>query len=217
MDILKVDIAIKDPNRLSFQTQWNKELPGQIILWLEKKVASLKDLKDTVKHFITALYNDFSNKYEKLESTIDHCLKLLPEILKLIVEKSEELISSIKFQDLGKFSSWISKVFSDAVNSNIMNEIAKQAEKTRIIIEDYYKTVEAKAKDIFAEMTLELLIEDTQAWIESTITRLEILMNQIIETLKDAKNIQPYVKLNDTELNINISIPFIKDFFSRMI
>lgn len=217
MDILKVDIAIKDPNRLSFQTQWNKELPGQIILWLKKKVASLKDLKDTVTYFITALYNDISNKYEKLESTIDHCLKELPEILKLIVEKAEELISSIKFQDLGKLSSWISKVFSDAVNSNILNEIAEQAEKTRRIIEDYYKTVEAKAKDILPEMTLEQLIEDTQAWIESTMTRLEVLMNHIIETLKDAKNIQPYVRLNDTELNIDMPIQFIRDFFSRII
>lgn len=217
MDILKVDIAIKDSNRLSFQTQWNKELPGQILLWLKKKVASLKDLKDTVTYFITALYNEISNKYEKLESTIDHCLKELPEILKLIVEKAEELINSIKFQDLGKFSSWISKVYSDAVNSSILNEIAEQAEKTRRIIEDYYKTVEAKAKDIFAEMTLEQLIEDTQAWIESTMTRLEVLMNQIIETLKDAKNIQPYVRLNNTELNIDIPIPFIRDFFSRMI
>lgn len=138
MDILKVDIAIKDPNRLSFQTQWNKELPGQIILWLEKKVASLKDLKDTVTYFITALYNDIINKYEKLESTIDHSLKELPEILKLILEKAEELIGSIKFQDLGKFSSWISKVFSDAVNSNILNETAKLAEKTRIIIEGHF-------------------------------------------------------------------------------
>lgn len=71
-------------------------------------------------------------------------------------------------------------------------------------------------KVIFAEMTLEQLIEDTQAWIESTMTRLEVLMNQIIETLEDAKNIQPYVKLNETELNIDISIPFIKDFFSRI-
>lgn len=216
MDILKVDIAIKDPNRLSFQTQWNKELPDQIIWWLKKKVASLKDLKDTVTYFITALYNDISNKYEKLESTIDHCLKELPEILKLIVEKAE-LISSIKFQDLGKLSSWISKVFSDAVNSNILNEIAEQAEKTRRIIEDYYKTVEAKAKDILPEMTLEQLIEDTQAWIESTMTRLEVLMNHIIETLKDAKNIQPYVRLNDTELNIDMPIQFIRDFFSRII
>ncbi|XP_016110732.1 apolipoprotein B-100-like [Sinocyclocheilus grahami] len=217
MDILKVDIAIKDPNRLSFQTQWNKELPGQILLWLKKKVASLKDLKDTVTYFISALYNDISNKYEKLESTIDHCLKELPEILKLSVKKAEELISSIKFQDLGKLSSWISKVFSDAVNSNILNEIAEQAEKTRRIIEGYYKTVKAKAQDIFAEMTLAQLIEDTQAWIESTMTHLEVLMNQIIETLKDAKNIQSYVRLNGTELNIDIPIPFIRNFFSRMI
>uniref|UniRef100_A0A673FPX3 Apolipoprotein B-100-like n=1 Tax=Sinocyclocheilus rhinocerous TaxID=307959 RepID=A0A673FPX3_9TELE len=217
MDILKFDIAINDPNRLSFQTQWNKELPGQILLWLKKKVASLKDLKDTVTYFISALYNDISNKYEKLESTIDHCLKELPEILKLSVKKAEELISSIKFQDLGKFSSWISKVFSNAVDSNILNEIAEQAEKTRRIIEGYYKTVKAKAQDIFAGMTLEQLIEDTQAWIESTMTHLEVLMNQIIETLKDAKNIQSYVRLNDTELNIDIPIPFIRNFFSRMI
>lgn len=217
MDILKVDIAIEDPNRLSFQAQWNKELPGQILLWLKEKVASLKDLKDTVTYFISALYNDISNKYEKLESTTDHCLKELPEILKLNVKKAEELISSIKFQDLGKLSSWISKVFSDAVNSNILKKIAEQTEKTKRIIEDYYKTVKAKAQDIFAEMTLEQLIEDTQAWIESTMTRLEVLMNQIIETLKDDKNIQSYVRLNNTELNIDIHIPFIRDFFSRII
>ncbi|KAL0163848.1 hypothetical protein M9458_039601, partial [Cirrhinus mrigala] len=187
--ILKVDIAIKNSNRLSFETQWNKELPGQIFLWLRKKVASFKDLKDTITHYVTALYDDISKKYEKLESIIDHCLKELSEILKLSVEKAEELINSIKFQDLDKHSSCISKVFSDAVNSNILNEIAEQAEKTRRIIEDYYKTTTTKAQDIFAEMTLEQLIEDIQTWVESNMTCLEVLMNQIIETLKDAKNI----------------------------
>ncbi|XP_043075498.1 apolipoprotein B-100-like [Puntigrus tetrazona] len=216
VDILKVDVAIKDPNKLNFQMQWNKELPGQIIFWLKTKVASLKDLKDTVTYFITALYNDISNKYNKLERTIDHCLKELPGILKLSVEKAKEHVSSIKFQNLSKLSSWISKVFSDAVNSNILNEVAEQAEKTKIIIEDYCKTVKAQAHDIFAEMTLEQLIEDTQAWIESTVTHLEVLMNKIIETLKDTKNIQYYITLNDTELNIDITILFIKDLISRM-
>uniref|UniRef100_A0A673JUZ2 Apolipoprotein B-100-like n=1 Tax=Sinocyclocheilus rhinocerous TaxID=307959 RepID=A0A673JUZ2_9TELE len=197
--------ANPNSNRLSFQTQWNKELPSQITLWLKKKVASLKD---KVTYFITAIYDDISRKYEKLESTIDDCLKELPDILKLSMEKADELINSIKFQDLDKLSSWISKVFSETVNSNILNEIAEQAEKTSRIIEDYYKTVKAKAQDFFAEMTLEQLIEDIQAWIESTMTRLEVLMNQIIETLKDAKNIQSYVRLNDTEMNIDIPIPF---------
>ncbi|XP_016329670.1 apolipoprotein B-100-like [Sinocyclocheilus anshuiensis] len=146
VDILKVDIAIKNSNRLSFQTQWNKELPSQITLWLKKKVASLKD---KVTYFITAIYDDISRKYEKLESTIDDCLKELPEILKLSMEKADELINSIKFQDLDKLSSWISKVFSETVNSNILNEIAEKAEKTSRIIEDYYKTVKAKAQDFF--------------------------------------------------------------------
>ncbi|XP_026089616.1 apolipoprotein B-100-like [Carassius auratus] len=205
LDILKIDIVIKNSNRLSFQTQWNKELPSQIILWLKKKVASLKD---TITYFVIAFYNDISKKYEKLENTIDDCLKELPEIMKLSMEKADELINSIKFKDLDKLSSWISKVFSDMVNSNILNEIAVQAEKTSRITEDYCKTVIAKAQDIFAEMTLEQLIDDIQAWIESTMTRLELLMNQIIETLKNAKNSQSYVRLNDTEINIDIPIPF---------
>lgn len=368
VDILKVDIVIKNSNRLSFQTQWNKELPSQILLWLKEKVASLKDLKDTITYYITAVYNGISKKYEKLESTIDHikdqgkvmykraaadlagisskisdnivmilrayqkniqalleaaisfmrdtqfqlsghaeklsglevynkisvfifdvieeaitrvpeiftsCAKAviehirevevtipgsthiitgrdmlddfhvafqkiqsqmitivkglrdvsfetivqkLSEILKLSVEKAEELLNTIKFQDFNKLSSWISKVFSDAVNSNILNKITEQAEKSRAIIEDYYKTVKAKAQDIFAEMTIEQLIEDIQAWIESIINRLEVLMKQFTETLKDAiKIIQFYVRVSDTEMDIDIPIPFIWDFFSRMI
>ncbi|XP_073708815.1 apolipoprotein B-100-like [Garra rufa] len=217
MDILKADIVIKNSNILSFQTQWNKDLANQILLWLRKKVASFKDLKETVTYHVTAVYDDISKKYEKLESTSHHCLKELSEILKLSVEKVKELINSIKFQDLDKHSSWISNVFSDAVNSNILNEIAEQAVKTRRIIEDYYKTVKTKAQDIFAEMTLEQLTEDFQTWVESTMTYLEVLINQIIETLKDAKNIQSYVRLNNTEINIDISIPFIWDLFSRMI
>ncbi|ROJ39902.1 Apolipoprotein B-100, partial [Anabarilius grahami] len=373
VDILRVDFVIKNSNRLSFQTQWNKELPSQIILWLKEKVASLKDLKDTITYYINAVYNGISKKYEKLESTIDHIkdqgkvmykraaekiaaadlagisskisdnivviirayqkniqalleaaisfmrdtqfqlpghfeklsglevynkisvfifdvieeaitrvpeiftsyakaviehirevevtipgsthiitgrdmlddfhvafqkiqsqmitivkglrdvsfetiVQKLSEILKLSVEKAEELLNMIKFQDLDKFSSWISKVFSDAVNSNILNEITEQAEKSRTIIEDYYKTVKAKAQDIFAEMTIEQLIEDIQAWVESIINRLEVLMNQITDTLKDAiKNIQFYVRVSDTEMDIDVPLPFIWDFFSRMI
>lgn len=367
MDILKFDIAIKNSKRLSFQTQWNKELPSQILMWLKEKVASLKDLKDTILYYITAVYNDTSKKYEKLQGAIDHIkyqskvmykraaetiaaadqisynvvmvprayqkniqalleaaisfirdtrfqlpghfenlsglevynkisvfifdvideaitrvpeiftsyakaiiehireievtipgstriitgrdvlddfhvafqkiqsqmitilkglrdvrfetiVDKLSEILKLSVEKAEELLNIIKFQDLSKLSFWISKAFSDAVNSNIFIEITEQAEKSRTIIEDYYKTVKAKAQDIFDEMTIEQLVVDIQAWIESIMNQLEVLMNKITETLKDAiKNIQFYVRVSDTEMDIDIPITFIWDFFSRMI
>lgn len=373
VDILKVDIAIMNSNRLSFQTQWNKEVPSQILLWLKEKVASLKDLKDTITYYITAVYNGISKKYEKLESAIDHikdqgkvmykraaekfaaadlagisskisdnivmilrayqknikalleaaisfmrdtqfqlpghaeklsgleaynkisvfffdvieeaitkvpelftsCAKAvnehirkvevkipgsthiitgkdvlddfhvafqkiqsqiitivkglrnvsfetivqkLSEILKFSVDKAEELLNTIKFQDLDKLSSWISKVFSDAVNSNSLSEITEQAEKFRTIIEDYYTTVKAKAQDIFAEMTIEQLIEDIQAWIKSIMNRLEVLRDQITKTLKDAiKNIPFYVRVSDTEMDIDIPISFIWDFYNRMI
>ncbi|KAG1928722.1 apolipoprotein B-100 [Pimephales promelas] len=373
VDILKVDIAIMNSNRLSFQTQWNKEVPSQILLWMKEKVASLKDLKDTITYYISAVYDGISKKYEKLESAIDlikdqgkvmykraaekiaaadlsgisskisdnivmilrayqkniqalldaaisfmrntqfqlpgHAEKLsglevcnkinvfifdfieeaitkvpeiftscakaviehirkvevtipgsthiitgrdvlddfnvafqkiqsqiitivkglrdvsfetivqkLSEILKFSVEKAEELFNAIKFQDLDKLSSWVSKVFSDAVNSNSLREITEQAENFRKIIEDYYQTVKAKAQDIFAEMTIEQLIEDIQAWINYVMNRLEVLRDQITKTFKDAiKNIPFYIRVNDTEMDIDIPIPFIWDFFSRMI
>ncbi|XP_051511043.1 apolipoprotein B-100-like [Myxocyprinus asiaticus] len=370
VDILKVSVAVMDSNRLNFQTEWNKEVPSQILLWLKEKVAFLKDVKDTITYYINAVYDDISKKYEKLESTIDHmkdqgtvmygraaekiaaadltgiCSKIsdnmviilrayqkniqtlleaaisfmrdtqfqlpghseklsglevynkisvffadvieeaitrvpeilatysetvieyirevevtipgstyiisgremlddfhaafqkiqtqmitivkslgdvsfetivqkLSEILKFSVEKAEELLNTIKFHNLDKLSSWISNVYTDAVNSNFLSEIKEQAEKSRRIIEDYYKTVKAKAQEIFVEMTTEQLIADIQAWIDSTVVHLEVLMNQFIETLKDAvKDVQSYVRVSDTELDIDIPLPFIWNFIS---
>ncbi|XP_051951271.1 apolipoprotein B-100-like [Xyrauchen texanus] len=370
VDILKVNVAVKDSNRLSFQTEWNKEVPTQIIMWLKEKVASLKDLKDKITYYINAVYDDISKKYEKLESTIDdmkdqgkviyrraaeqiasadltgicskisenmviflrayqnniqtlleaaisfmrdtqfqlpgHSEKLsglevynkisvfiadviekaitripeivatyaetvteyirevevtipgstyiisgremlddfhaafqkiqsqmitivnglgdvsfetivqkLSEILKFSVEKAEELLNTIKFQDLDKLSSWISNVYTDAVNSNFLSEITEHVEKSRRIIEDYYNTIKAKAQAIFAEMTIEQLIADIQAWIDSTVARLEVLKNQFIETLKDAiKDVQSYVRVSDTEMDIDIPLPLMWNFIS---
>ncbi|XP_067273062.1 apolipoprotein B-100-like [Pseudorasbora parva] len=332
VDILKVDIMIKNSNRLSFQTQWNNEFSSQIILWLKEKVASLKDLKDTITYYITGISSKISQNtlmilrayqkniqalleaatsfmrdtqfqlpghveklsglevYNKIsvfifdvienaitrvpdlftsyaKAVIEHIKKVevtipgsthiitgrdvlddihvafqeiqsqmitivkglrdisietivqkLSEILKLSVEKAEELLNANKFQDLDKLSSWMSEVFTDAVNSKILSEITEQVEKYMAINEDYYKTVKVKAQDIFAEMTSEQLNEDIQAWIESMMNWLEVLMNQITKTLKDAsKSIQFYVRVSDTELDIDIPIPFIWDFFIRMI
>lgn len=373
MDILKVNVAITDSNRLSFQTQWNKEVQAKILMWLKEKVASLKDLKDTITYYINAVYKDISKNYEKLEITIDHIkvqakgmykravekvaaadfagvsskisdniviilrayqkniqtlldatisfmrdiqfqlpgyaeklsgldvynkisafvaevieeaitklpeifstyakavterirqveikipgcpyiirgsdmldelravfqkiqsqtitivkslgnvrfetiVQKLSEILKFTVGKAEEFINTLKNQDLDKLREWMSTVYTDAVNSNILREIIEQSETSRAIIVEYYRTVKAKAQEIFAEMTVEQLIADINAWIDATATRLQVLMNQIIKTIKDAaENVKSYVRVSETEMDIDIPLPLIWDFFNRVI
>lgn len=368
VDILKVNVAITDSNRLSFQTQWNKEVQAKILMWLKEKVASLKDLKDTMAYYINAVYKDISKKYEKLEITIDQIkvqgnnmykravekiaaadlagvsskisdniviilrayqkniqalldaaisfmrdtqfqlpgypeklsgldvynkisafvadviekaiIKLpeifstyaeavaerireveitipgctyiirgrdmldefsavfqkfqsqmitivkslgdvrfetivqkLSEILKFTVKKAEEFINTLKNQDLDKLRQWMSTVYTDAVNSDFLREIIEQAETSRRIIEEYYGTVQVKAQEIFAEMTVEQLIADINAWIDTTAARLQVLINQIIQTIKDAvKNVQSYVRVGETEMDIDIPLPLIWNF-----
>ncbi|KAA0708904.1 Apolipoprotein B-100 [Triplophysa tibetana] len=373
MDILKVSVSIMDSNRLSFQTQWNKEVPAKILRWLKEKVASLKDLKDKTTYYINSVYKYINEKYGKLEITIDHfkvqakgmykravekiaaadfarvsskisdnvviilrayqkniqtlldaaisfmrdtqfqlpgyaeklsgldvynkisdfaadfiegaitklpeifityaevvtvhireveitipgctyiirgrdlldelravfqkiqsqtiaivkslgnvsfetIVQKLSEILKFTVEKTEEFITTLKDQDLDKLSEWMSTVYTDSVNSNIIREVIEQAETCRTTIVEYYRTVKAKAQEIFAELTVEQLIADINAWIDATATRLQVLVNQIIMIIKDAaKNVQSYVRVGETEMDIDIPLPFIWDFFNRVI
>ncbi|XP_010876759.2 apolipoprotein B-100 [Esox lucius] len=140
---------------------------------------------------------------------LEDLVSKLSAFLHLTVEKTAELIVSLKSQDMEKLTMWISDVYSDAINSHVMSDITVQIEETRRIIREYNSLVKSKLDDLFAEMSVAQLSADIQSWIDSLIQRINAIHSNIIEFLQDiTRNAESYVTVSDKQMDIEIPFPF---------
>ncbi|CAB1340531.1 unnamed protein product [Coregonus sp. 'balchen'] len=95
--------------------------------------------------------------------TLEDIVSRLSAFLRLTLEKTEELIVSLKSQDAEKLTMWMSNVYSDAINSCAMYDITQQIKEAKRIIREYCDLVKLKLEDFFAEMSIEQLNADIQS------------------------------------------------------
>lgn len=133
---------------------------------------------------------------------LEDIVSRLSAFLRLTVTKTEELIISLKSQDVEKLTMWMSDVFSEAINTHAMSDIAQQIEEAKRIIREY--------RDLFAEMSIEQLNADIQSWIDSMIQSINAIHTKVTEFLQDiTRNAEPFVTVSDKQIDIEIPIPFI--------
>uniref|UniRef100_A0A8K9WYG7 Vitellogenin domain-containing protein n=1 Tax=Oncorhynchus mykiss TaxID=8022 RepID=A0A8K9WYG7_ONCMY len=133
---------------------------------------------------------------------LEDIVSRLSAFLRLTVQKTEELIVSLKSQDMEKLTVWMSDVFSKAIDSHAMSDIAQQIEEAKRIIREY--------RDLFAEMSIEQLNADIEAWIDSVIQSINAIHTKVTEFLQDiTRNAESFVTVSDKQMDIEIPIPFI--------
>uniref|UniRef100_A0A8D3B7A4 Vitellogenin domain-containing protein n=1 Tax=Scophthalmus maximus TaxID=52904 RepID=A0A8D3B7A4_SCOMX len=68
----------------------------------------------------------------------------------------------------------------------------------------------AKINLILTDMSSEQLQVDIQFWIDSLVKRMNAFQNNAIETLKEkSKNVEPFVRVSDRQVDIDIPLPFV--------
>merc|ERR550519_1987024 len=141
---------------------------------------------------------------------LEDILTRLSEFTQVSIEKTEELFNFLRSWDADNVFSWLSDVYTDAINSRIVVDITKQVEDARRTVVEYISIVYSKLQDLLADMSIEQLQADIQTWIDLMVKRLNSFHNTIIELLKEnTKRFEPYVRMSERQMDIDIPFPFI--------
>ncbi|KAL7872224.1 hypothetical protein SRHO_G00072070 [Serrasalmus rhombeus] len=71
VDILKVTITLVDSEKLNFQTQWNMEVPSEMLCELKERVSAVIYSLDLTNH-MDMISTELDKVYSRVESTIAH-------------------------------------------------------------------------------------------------------------------------------------------------
>ncbi|KAK5884319.1 hypothetical protein CesoFtcFv8_018155 [Champsocephalus esox] len=141
----------------------------------------------------------------QLEDVIDK----LSGFVKFTTEQSEKFLQTLKSQNVEKLLNFVSEVYDDAINSQVLADVTRQVEEARKIVVEYLQAVKAKLQDILADMSFEQLQADIQSWIDLLAKRVNTFHNNVIKTLKEkSQSIEPYVRVGDRQLEVNIPLSF---------
>ncbi|KAF0023648.1 hypothetical protein F2P81_024278 [Scophthalmus maximus] len=130
--------------------------------------------------------------------------------MQFALEQSERFLQTLKSQNVEKLSAFFTDVYNDVSSYPVLAEVANQYEEVCRIVMEYLKTVRSKINLILTDMSSEQLQVDIQFWIDSLVKRMNAFQNNAIETLKEkSKNVEPFVRVSDRQVDIDIPLPFV--------
>lgn len=133
--------------------------------------------------------------------------------MQFTIKQTEKFLQTLKSQNVERFSTFVSDVYNDAINSQVLADVARQVEDVRRIVMEYLTAVRAKLQDILAGMSSEQLKADIQSWIDLLLKRVNAFQNNVIKTLKEkSKKVEPFVRVGDRQMDVDIPIPFVAKF-----
>ena len=139
---------------------------------------------------------------------LEDILKRVSVLINASVEKADQLFNSLNTQNLEKVSAWASNVYADAMNSNVLADFTKHIFEARRIVMDYFNIIKTRCQDVLADMSVEQLQADIQAWIDIMVKRLNAFHNNVIQYLKmNTKTVEQYVRVSDRQMDIDIPFP----------
>ncbi|XP_032399124.1 apolipoprotein B-100 [Etheostoma spectabile] len=147
------------------------------------------------------------------EIQLEDILNKFSAFLQFTAEQSEKFFQTLKSENVMKLSTFVSDVCNDAINSRVLADVTRQVEEVQKIVVEYLNAVRAKIQIILADMSFEQLQADIQSWIDLLVKRINAFHNNIIKTLKEkSKNVEPFVRVGDRQMEIDIPLPFAAKF-----
>lgn len=134
-------------------------------------------------------------------------------LLKFTVEQSERFIQNVKSDNVEKFSSFVSDVYTNVMDSQAMAEVSRQIVEFQRIVMEYCEAIRSKFENALAGISAQQLQSDIQSWIDILVKRLNAFQNNVIQTLKEkSKSVQPFVRVTDRQMDIDIPLPRVGKF-----
>lgn len=133
--------------------------------------------------------------------------------MQFTIEQSERLLEILKSQNVESLSTFVTDVYDDAINSRVLVNVFEQFQEVHRIVMEYLKVVTDKLYSIVAGISTEQLREDIRSWIDSSVKRINNFQNNVIRTLKEkSKDVEPYVRVGDKQIDVDIPLPSIARF-----
>lgn len=133
--------------------------------------------------------------------------------MQFTVEQTERFFQTLKSENVERFSIFVSDTYSDVMNSQVMADVSRQIQVVQAIVMEYFEALRSKLENAFANMSAEQLQSDIQSWIDVLMKRLNTFQNNVIKTLKEkSKSVQPFVRVGDRQMDIDIPLPFVAKF-----
>lgn len=130
-----------------------------------------------------------------------------------VVEQSERFLQTLKSENVEKFYTFVSDMYADVMNSQTMADVSRQVMEFQRIVLEYFEALRSKLENAFADMSTQQLKSDIQSWIDVMVKRLNAFQNNVIKTLKEkSKSVQPFVRVADRQMDIDIPLPFVAKF-----
>ncbi|XP_036405455.1 apolipoprotein B-100-like [Megalops cyprinoides] len=169
--------------------------------------AILDDLTSNMKKIQT----EFISVVRNLQAVrLDEVLERLRDLLLSVVDKADQLITSLTSLNLDKLSAWADSIYYDAVNSKAVRDISARIMEAAGASGVYLEEATAKIQEVYSQMTLENLNTILKSWIDAIVKHLNSFHNDVIEFLKQiSQNMQPYVRVSDKKMDIDIPFPFL--------
>uniref|UniRef100_A0A3Q3G0R3 Uncharacterized protein n=1 Tax=Labrus bergylta TaxID=56723 RepID=A0A3Q3G0R3_9LABR len=174
-------------------------------------IVSGREILDDLSLFLRKIQDQVIVTVRKLGNIqLEDIINKYTEFIQFTVEQSEKFLLTLKSQNVEKLSTFVTDVYTDAINSQVLADVAKQVEEARRIVMEYVEAVKAKLQSILADMSTEQLQADIQSWIDLMVKRINAFQNNVIRTLKEkSKNVEPFVRVGDRQMEIDIPIPFV--------
>nr|XP_046228823.1 apolipoprotein B-100-like [Scatophagus argus] len=133
--------------------------------------------------------------------------------MQFTIDQSEKFLQILKSQNAERFYTFVTDIYHDAINSHVLADVVKQVEEVHRIVMEYLKAVRAKLNNMLADVSSVQLQYDIQSWIDSAVKRLNAFHNNVIKVLKEkSKNVKPFVRVGDKQMDIDIPLPFVAKF-----
>lgn len=144
---------------------------------------------------------------------LEDIIKKFSAFTQFITKQSETFLQTLRSQNFEKISEFVSDVYRDAMSSPIVADVSMQIEEVYIIVVEYLETVRAKIQNILSNVSSEQLQVDIQSWIDTMVKRMNAFHNNVIETLKEkSQSVEPFVRVSDRQMDIDIPLPFVAKF-----
>ncbi|XP_030645296.1 apolipoprotein B-100 [Chanos chanos] len=195
----------------SFISGMNFNIPGT------NTVINGKEILENLKSTMRSLQDQIIQKMKRWDRVkLDKLLQDLSDFLKFLIQKTEELISSLNMENLEEFSNQINSIYNEANNLPLLQGVNEQLEEARRTAAEYKDSAKMKVQEIYNSMTIERLNSDLIDLIGVLESNVYGAINSIVDWMKMAsQSTQPYIRVTSKKMDVDIPLPFYWKSFSE--
>ncbi|XP_076833977.1 apolipoprotein B-100 [Brachyhypopomus gauderio] len=191
--------------------EMNFSLPGTSIVINGKEI--LKNIKSAVR----SAHDRIIQAVKKWEGTrLEKLLQNLSDVVKVWIQMAGEFITSLKTETLSELSSHVSGIYTEASNNQMMKEISRQIQVARANAAEYKDNAKLIVQEVYNEISMERLNYEINEHISALEMILHAHINIVIEYAKKAsQHTQPYLKVSNKKIDVDILLPFYWSSFNE--